>query len=134
MNLSNLDPNVVLTWGGIAAAATTWLIAKARGNKTQSGRDILDSIVTQVINAPGVDLENVKDRVSLAARLALKRIGLKGAIVETLVHEAAEYALAQLHERFDLVTRELAKLAKATEKVKAEFETVTTVSGEITQP
>ncbi len=124
--LSKLDPNVVMTWGGIFLSGLAWLYHKAKGDKTASARDILDSLVVQVINAPGVNLDNVKDRVELAARTALKKMGLKGAIVETLVHEFVEYGSAELHKRYDLIDKQLQEMVKKTIDVTGAFTPPTT--------
>ncbi len=125
------DPNLVLSWGAVLAAAATWLIHKARGEKTASARDILDSIVTQVINTADVDLENVKLRADQAIRSKLAELGIKGAAAELMVHEFVEYASAQLHERFDRWTRAMDKLDAAVQTVPKAFETPPIVAGEI---
>lgn len=119
MNLSNLDPNLVLSLATLVGTGIAWIVHKVRGDKVASARDILDSLVTQALNAPGVNLDNIKSRVEKAARDALAKRGIKGAIAETLVHEFVEYASAQLHERFDLITRNVEQMADAAAKVKA---------------
>lgn len=120
MDWSKLDPNVVISIGSVVGAAATWLYHKAKGEKTASANDILESLVTQVINAPDVNLENVKQRIDSAARAALAKVGVRGAIAERLVHEFVEYGSAELHKRFDLWTKSMMKLdnaAQATAKV-----------------
>ncbi len=127
MDLDKLDPNVVITLVSLVGTGVAWLYHKAKGDKTESARDILDSIVVQVLNAPGVDLVNVKDRVELEARAALRKLGLKGKIVDTLVHEFAEYALAELTKKYDLFQKQLDQLVKETIKTAESF----TAKGEI---
>ncbi len=113
--VNQIDPNLVV---GILVALGTYLWHKARGDKTTSARDILDSIVTQVINSDGVDLENVKARTEAKCRAALAKAGIKGTLAETLVHEAVEYASAQLHERFDLFTKSMNNMMAETLKLE----------------
>jgi hypothetical protein len=105
-------------WDDVAAVGVLvggWIYAKARGRKTKTVREILDDIVRQVINADGVDLENVKPKAERAIRDTLAKAGIKGKAAEVLVHEFVEYAAAELAERYAEVNKALQKLNAATE-------------------
>ncbi len=114
MDMSKLDPNVVVSWLSALGGLALWLWHKAHGEKTADASDILDSLVTQIINTPGVDLDNVRARIETKAREALAKIGLKGAAADMLVHKFAEYGLAKLHEKFDLMQKSFETMVKKT--------------------
>ncbi len=114
--LSKLDPNVAASWAAIALGGLLWLYHKAKGDKTESTRDILDAIVTQVLHTSGVDVDNVKSRFETAARAALAKRGITGAVADTLVHEFVEYAAEQLHLNIDAA---VAGISKANDEAQA---------------
>lgn len=109
MDWSKLDPNVVMSWAAVVAGAIGWLYHRAKGDKTQSARDVLDSIVAQALNTPGISVDNVKMHVETLAREALTKRGISGKVADALVHEFVEFASAQLHRRVDIAARDLAR-------------------------
>ncbi len=112
--LSKTDPNILISWLSLLGGVGLWLWHKAKGDKTKSAKGLLDDVVTQVINSPDVNLDNVQSMGEKAARDALAKIGFRGAAAETLVHLAATAASAELHRRFDLMTRNMDAMFKAT--------------------
>lgn len=122
--MKDLDPNVLIPLLGFVAS---WLYHKIKGDKTQSIRELLDSVVTQVIYSPGVDLDNVRSRAEARILELLARKNVKGKLAEALVHEFTEFAVAELHKRFDLINRQFqdnaAKAVENGEKLLEAFET-----------
>ncbi len=104
-----IDPTVVVS---TAIGVLGWLYHKARGDKTESARAVLQSLVRQVLFSDGVDLDNVRSRFEALAKTALAKRGFKGAIVDALIHEFSEYAAAELAERLDLYQSQLDQLDK----------------------
>jgi hypothetical protein len=116
--LQRIDPTLLV---GLLVGVGTYLWNSVKGGKVISARGILDSLVTQVINMPGTGLDNVKSRVEAKAREALAKLGIKGSVAEMLVHEAVEAASAKLHEKFDLVERNMNAMVEAASKVTEAF-------------
>jgi hypothetical protein len=114
--LNNIDPDAVIAVVGLVGS---WLWSKHKGEKTKSAREMLDDVVRQVINSADVDLENVKARAEQACRAALAKVGITGATSDRLVHEFAEYAAAELAERWGLFQKRLDQLAVNAAKAAA---------------
>ncbi len=127
MDWSKLDPNVVTILSGVTIGVLGWLWRLVHGDKVESARDILDSVVTQVLNTPGLNLDNVKQKIEAAARPALAKLGIKGSLADNLIHEFVEYGAGVLHERMDLFEKELQKrlddLAAKAQDVSKAFDT-----------
>lgn len=119
--LNQINPDLAVTILTAIAAGATWLFRKARGEKTQTARELLENVVTQVLNSDGVDLENVREKLEARLRAALAKRGIKGKLAERLVHEFVEWGAAELHERYDGITRNLERMYKAAEGVGGEL-------------
>lgn len=106
---------------GLFGTAVRWVMHRIAGDKRAGLRALLESVVTQILYSGDVDLDNVKARIESAARIALSKAGVTGALADELVHEVVEYGAAKLHERFDEFTRNLESLSAAADKVKQEL-------------
>lgn len=105
----------------LATTGVAYLRTRANDKRTASLREMLDDVVRRVLNTAGTNLENIQARAEEACRNTLEKVGITGPAASLLVHEFAEYAAAEFHERWEGLARNMQAMADAVSKVSDAF-------------
>lgn len=113
MDLSKLDPNLVLTLITLAGSLVTWLYKKAKGEKQADITDALWAALEGKAIALAESEETatvLREKLTKAAHEALARMGMKrNAIVDAVVAKLVERGVSEVRKRI-LAKKNAAKL------------------------
>lgn len=125
MDLSKLDPNLLLGVITLLGSLAGWAWKRARGEKTASITEVLTAAIKQEaarLLRGEEPLEKARDAMRWAATAALERIGVTPSkAVDLLVNVAIEKGLAELAERLHVLERGVAALPGAFQGVVDAF-------------